>query len=107
METVLNNREIAERFGQVALKSEVEWDEKFFTLRGRLESGRPASVRVRTNDEGLIHVFVGVPGGGDLGMGVQFWADEATEQRVERFVQYFATKHEQALTKFAARVRVQ
>lgn len=97
MDKVLNTREIAERFGQVVLKTEVEWDEKFGYLRGRLESGRPASIRVREDEEGMLHAVVGVPGGGGLGLQMQFWADEATEQKVGRFVQYFTKRHAKAL----------
>lgn len=92
MDKVLNTSEIIERFGKAVLETVEERDENTGYLRGHMKSGRLTAIRVWEDKDGLLHVSVIVPGGGGLGLRMQFWADEATEQGVDRFVQYYV-KH--------------
>lgn len=103
MEKILTRAEIAQRAAGKFLKDggEVQQDGEDTQVSyfvGELESGRRARVRVAEDAEGMMTVTVLVPGGGGLGCTVKLWADEATESRVERHLNYAFGKHQQALT---------
>lgn len=101
----LNIKEISARMVVLALSEHGETREntldgvKSVSTSGRLPSDRPASVRVST-DGTLIHVGLNVPGAGGLGIHFSLFADEATDERIERYLDHYLGLHEMAVLKF-------
>lgn len=96
MAQVLTSKEVTTL---VVNKFLVEGDWDGDNYHGRLASGRIASVRVRETD-GMMSVVLGVPGGGGLGTSFRIFADEATSERVTRYVEHMYLTHKKALSEW-------
>lgn len=68
---------------------------------GRLAIDRPASVRVVKDGE-MLSVRLNVSGGGELSTGFTIFADEATPERIERYLNHYAGIHRTASEKWVA-----
>lgn len=105
MTQTLSIKEISSRMIELALSEHSDTRDyalegvKSVTTSGRLPSGRPASVRV-SNDGTLVHVGLNVPGMGGLGIHFSLFADEATDERIERYLDHYLGLHEMAVLKF-------
>lgn len=62
---------------------------------GRLDTNRPATVRVVKNGE-MISVGLLVPGMGDMSINFTLFADDATEERIERYLTHYIGLHKEA-----------
>jgi hypothetical protein len=62
---------------------------------GRLDTNRPATVRVVKNGE-MLTVGLLVPGMGDMSISFTLFADEATEERIERYLNHYLGLHKNA-----------
>lgn len=74
-----------------------EWDGENY--HGYLPSGRIASVRVHETD-GMLSAVLGVPGGGGLGASFKIFADDATPERVTRYIEHIYLAHQKAKAKW-------
>ena len=63
--------------------------------RGRLDTNRPATVRVSQSGE-MLGVSLIVPGMGDMSTGFALFADDATEERIERYLTHYIGLHKEA-----------
>lgn len=70
-----------------------------YTTRGHLAGGRYANVRI-AKDKDIMHIGLTVPGMGGLGVHFSLFADEATDARVERYLDYYLGLHEEAVMLF-------
>lgn len=107
MEKALSIKEISERLSELVFADKGGSDEgtlngiKSIVVRGHLPSGRYANTRVSTNGE-LLNVGLNVPGAGGMSIHFALFTDEATDERVERYLDYYLGLHEMAVAKFAA-----
>lgn len=95
-------KEISNRTIQLSLdvaeKTELRVDLTGTTLlrtRGRLDNNRPATVRVSKDGE-MLTVSLLVPGAGDMSIRFTLFADEATEERIERYLNHYLGLHKEA-----------
>lgn len=63
--------------------------------RGRLDNNRPANVRVVQSGE-MLTVGLLVPGMGAMTISFSLFADEATEERIERYLNHYLGLHREA-----------
>lgn len=68
---------------------------------GHLDNGRPATVRVVKNGE-MVSVGLLVPGMGDMSITFTLFADEATEERIERYLNHYLGLHKKAKAEWNA-----
>lgn len=87
----------------VAEKTEIETRDGIYLLRtrGRLDTNRTATVRVVQKDE-MLTVGLLVPGMGDMSISFQLFADEATEERIERYLNHYLGLHKEAKANWEA-----
>jgi hypothetical protein len=94
-------KEISDRTIQLSLavaeKTETETRDGIYLLRtrGRLDNNRPATVRVVKNGE-MLTVGLLVPGMGAMSINFTLFADEATEERIERYLNHYIGLHKEA-----------
>ena len=62
---------------------------------GQLDNNRPATVRVVQKGE-MLSVGLLVPGMGDMSISFTLFADEATEERIERYLSHYLGLHRKA-----------
>jgi hypothetical protein len=62
---------------------------------GRLDNNRPATVRVVKSGE-MISVGLLVPGMGEMSITFTLFADDATEERIERYLTHYLGIHKEA-----------
>lgn len=68
---------------------------------GQLDNNRPATVRVVQNGE-MLSVGLLVPGMGDMSITFTLFADEATEERIERYLNHYFGLHKKAKAEWDA-----
>lgn len=68
---------------------------------GKLDNNRPATVRVVQRDE-MLTVGLLVPGMGDMSISFTLFADEATEERIERYLNHYLGLHKKAKAEWDA-----
>lgn len=95
MAKVLSTEEITTRIADKFIVDGA-WDANGKRYRGNLTNGRIASVHVNEND-GMIHSMLHVPGNGGLSTGFHLFADDATEERIDRFIAHMNKTHQKAL----------
>lgn len=86
MTQVLSTKEITTRVADQFIVNG-KWDEDGERYRGNLTNGRIANVYAADRD-GMVHVMLLVPGGGDFTIGFKLFREDATEERIARFVDY-------------------
>lgn len=105
MEKALSTLEIFNRTVQLALATHGETQQStvngavHYVTRGYLANGRYASVRV-IKDAPMVNVGLNVPGAGGMGIHFSLFADEATDERIERYLDHYLGLHEMAAEKF-------
>ena len=72
--------------------------------RGRLSNNRPVTVRVVKNGE-MLTVGLLVPGMGAMSITFTLFADEATEERMERYLTHYLGLHKEAKAEWDASVK--
>lgn len=66
------------------------------TKEGRIAGGRPGNIWVTVRGE-MLNIRLGVSGAGGLGIGFALFANDATEERINRYISYYKGVHETAL----------
>ena len=84
-----------------AEKSEIETRNGIYLVRtrGRLDNNRVATVRVSQRGE-MITVGLMVPGMGNMSISFSLFAEDATEERVERYLTHYIGLHKEAKDKW-------
>lgn len=101
MTKTMTLKEISNRVIQLSMSTCSQTDTKTIdgvtVLRtsGQLDNNRPATVRVVQRDE-MLSVGLLVPGMGDMSISFQLFADEATEERIERYLNHYLGIHKNA-----------
>ncbi|MBC9704907.1 MAG: hypothetical protein H9W81_08005 [Enterococcus sp.] len=95
MDKVLSPKEIATRIGDTFMANG-EWDDNGSHYRGNLANGRIASTYANDRD-GMIYAMLQVPGGGGLSTSFHLFADDATDERINRFIAHMVKTHQKAL----------
>jgi hypothetical protein len=62
---------------------------------GRLSNNRVATVRIVKDGE-MLTIGLRVPGMGEMSVGFTLFADEATEERIERYLNHYLGLHKEA-----------
>jgi hypothetical protein len=112
MEKALSTLEVSQRLVELALAENTGTDQNTFNgvvsyvTRGHLANGRYASTRV-SRDGQMLHVGLNVPGAGGMGVHFSLFADEATDERIERYLDHYLGLHEMAAEAFAAEQKVE
>lgn len=104
MEKVLGTKEIALMVVQEIFAEHdtiQNHDNGSVTRYGRLANQRPGAVQVREHDE-MLTVRANIPGNGELGFSFRLFADEATEARINRFIQHYVKRHRNAVANWEA-----
>lgn len=105
MSQVLSPKEISDRMISLTFSEQEETrdfkheDGQVLVTAGRLPSNRPARIRISHNGP-IVKVGLLVPGGGGLSVNFALFADEATDERVERYLDYYLGLHEMAVVQF-------
>lgn len=84
MSKLLNTQQIMDRMEDMFFDGDPS-DRDGDYVRGRLRNGRGARIRVMEND-GMLNVQLLVPGSGDMGIGFSLFAEDATVERIDRFI---------------------
>lgn len=98
---IMTPKEISNRTIQLSLdvagQTATKTADGIYLLRtsGHLDNGRPATVRVVQNGE-MLSVGLLVPGMGDMSITFTLFADEATEERIERYLNHYLGLHKEA-----------
>ena len=95
MDKVLSTEEITTRIGNTFMANGT-WDSDGYRYRGNLANGRIASAYAVDRD-GMIHAMLQVPGSGGLSTSFQLFADDATDERINRFIVHMVKTHTKAL----------
>lgn len=101
MTQTMTLKEISNRTIQLSLdtadKTDVRTEGDVTVLRtsGRLDTNRAATVRVVQRGE-MLTVGLLVPGMGDMSISFTLFADEATEERIERYLTHYLGLHKEA-----------
>lgn len=109
MEPVLSASEISARLVELALAESAPTETRIFESKGstqvsfrtsgHLANGRYASTLVYVNGP-MMQVSLNVVGMGGLSIHFSLFADEATDERVERYLDHYLGLHEMAVQKF-------
>ena len=98
---IMTPKEISDRTIQLTMaeagKTEIQTRDGIYLVRtsGRLDTNRPASVRVAQRGE-MLTVGLNVPGMGGMSIGFSLFADDATEERIERYLSHYIGLHKEA-----------
>lgn len=108
MTQTMTLNEISSRAIQLSLDVAGQTDTKtvdgvtMLRTSGRLDNNRPGTVRVVKNGE-MLTVGLLVPGMGDMSITFTLFADEATEERIERYLNHYFGLHKKAKASWDAR----
>lgn len=97
----MNAKAVSNRTVQLSLdvaeKTEIETRDGVYLVRtrGRLDNNRSATVRVSQRGE-MLTVGLMVPGMGGMSISFTLFADEATEERIERYLNHYIGLHKEA-----------
>ena len=106
-QSILTLKEISNRIAQRCLytsKGTETTDRNgviFLRTHGYLDNERIAAVQVIQHGE-MVNVRLVVPGAGDMGFDFALFADDATEERIERYLKHYLGRHEKAKAKWDA-----
>lgn len=98
---IMAPKAISSRVVELALataeKTEIETRDGVYLVRtnGRLDTNRPASVRVAQRGE-MLTVGLMVPGMGAMSISFSLFAEDATEERIERYLSHYIGLHKEA-----------